>query len=86
MRREPDFFGEGEELELLYVAKRLKEAMALEQTLTENLVDYLVEPDAYTGGVIFRTERIGAFFYVLPGDLDRARAILTRNGYKPSEF
>jgi hypothetical protein len=63
MRREPDFFGE-QELELIYIAKKLREAKALEELLRERLVDYLVEPDTYTGGVIFRSTRTGAFFYV----------------------
>ena len=41
--REPDFF-EDRELSLIYIAKKLKEALALEQLLTEAGLDYLVEP------------------------------------------
>ena len=84
MRQEPDFFGE-QELELIYIAKRLREAKALEELLTERVVDYLVEPDSYTGGIIFRSSRVGAFFYVAPGDRERARMVMSEHGYRPYE-
>jgi len=82
--RPPEFFGE-KELDLIYIAKKLREALALEKVLTERSIDYLVEPDTYTGGVIFRSARIGAFFYVHPDDRERARAILSHHGYHPYE-
>jgi hypothetical protein len=84
MRQEPDFFGETE-LTLIYIAKRLKEALALEDRLTEAGLDYLVEPDTYKGGIIFASERIGAFFYVLPDEIERAHGVLRENRYKPYE-
>jgi hypothetical protein len=82
MRREPDFFGE-RDLTLIYIARKLKEALALEAALAEAGVDYLVEPDRYTGGVVFRSERIGAFFYVLPETGEAARRVLADRGYRP---
>ena len=82
MKQEPDFFGE-QDLDLIYIAKKLKEALALEALLTEKGLDYLVEPDKYSGGLIFRAERVGAFFYVAPADVERAREILTANRYRP---
>ena len=82
MRQQPDFFGE-QELDLLYVAKKLKEALALEGLLTENGLAYLVEPDKYSGGLIFRVERVGAFIYVAPADAVQAREVLVAKGYKP---
>ena len=82
MRQEPSYFGD-RELSLLYIAKRLSEALRLEKLLTETGLDYLVEPDKYTGGVLFRSERVGAFFYVLPEHETLARETLERNGYKP---
>ena len=82
--REPDYF-EDQELSLIYVAKKLKEALALEKLLTDTGLDYLVEPDRYSGGIIFRTERIGAFFYVTPEDEATARAIMRGGGYTPYE-
>jgi hypothetical protein len=84
MKRDPEFFGD-QELVLVYIAKRLKEALALEAVLTEAALDYAVEPDHYTGGVIFRTQRVGAFFYVAPHSEALARAVMRDKGYKPYE-
>jgi hypothetical protein len=81
MRREPDFFGEDVELVLVYIAKKLKEALAIEALFTESGLDYLVEPDTYSGGIIFRAERTGAFFYVAPENQFIAQGILTRANY-----
>jgi hypothetical protein len=82
MRQEPDHFGD-QELDLVFVAKRLKEALRLEQVFTEAGLDYLVEPDRYSGGVIFRTERVGAFFYVAPENAPSAREVMTKEGFEP---
>ena len=82
MRREPDHFGD-QELALIYVAKKLREALRLEQHLTSAGFDYLVEPDRYSGGVVFQTERVGAFFYVAPADEPAARQALEAAGYRP---
>ncbi len=82
MRQEPSYFGEVE-LELIYIAKKLKEALRLEQLLTDSDIEYLVEPDRYRGGVLFQTERIGAFFYVAPAELEKTRALLGRSGFPP---
>ncbi|HEY7333517.1 MAG TPA: hypothetical protein VH639_01445 [Bryobacteraceae bacterium] len=84
MRREPDHFGDTE-LDLLYIAKRLREALRLEKLLTDAGLDYLVEPDTYHGGVIFHQERIGAFFYVQPSDVEAARQVMAREGIKPHQ-
>jgi len=81
MRQPPDFFGE-QELDLIYVAKKLDEALRLEALLDQADLDYLVEPDKYKGGVIFQSERIGAFFYVAPEHSEAARGALTGAGYK----
>jgi hypothetical protein len=83
MRREPDYFGEDEELALVFVAKRLKEALRLEEVFTAAGLDYLVEPDRYSGGVIFRSERVGAFFYVTPASAAEAREIMRGAGFEP---
>jgi hypothetical protein len=81
MKRDPDFFGDSE-LDLLYISKRLKEALRLEAALTESGVDYAVETDTYHGGVIFRSERVGAFFYVLPEALESALEIMRKEGFR----
>lgn len=82
MRREPEFF-EDREMVLVYIAKKLKEALALEAVLTEAAIDYAIETDHYTGGVIFRTQRVGAFFYVLPEIEEATRRVMIAHGYKP---
>ena len=82
MRREPEHFGD-EELALVYIARKLKEALSVEKVLTEAGLDYLVEADKYKGGIIFQTERVGAFFYVDPGNSGAARETLIRGGFEP---
>lgn len=81
MRREAGFF-EDREMDLVYIAKKLKEALRLEAALTESGVDYAVETDKYSGGVIFRSERVGAFFYVLPEAADQARQVMEQHGFR----
>lgn len=81
MRRDSGYFGD-QDLTLVYIAKRLKEALKLEEVLTSSGLDYLIETDTYQGGVIFRSERVGVFFYVLPSSLDATRHILEQNRYK----
>lgn len=81
MRRDGDFF-EDRELELIYIAKKLKESLRLEEALTEAGIEYAVEPDNYKGGVIFQSERVGAFFYVLPEAVESAQEIMSRSGFK----
>jgi hypothetical protein len=73
----------GADWTLVYIAKKLKEAQELEQLFESNGIDYDVQPDTYRGGIIFVTERIGAFFYVEPEQADKARQLLTQNNYKP---
>jgi hypothetical protein len=46
VRQDPDHFGD-QELNLVYVAKKLSEALRLEKLLTDAGLDYLVEPDKY---------------------------------------
>ena len=82
MKQEPTFF-EGKEPVLVYVAKRLRDALRLESILTAAGVDYGVEADEYRGGVIFRAVRVGAFFYVLPNTVAAAHEVMLRHGYKP---
>lgn len=82
MRQPPEHFGE-QDLDLVYIAKKLDEALVIEELLSDAGLDYLVEPDRYKGGLIFQTDRIGAFFYVIPADADAARGTLTGAGHKP---
>lgn len=82
MRRDPEFFGDAE-LVLIYIAKKLREALKLEEQLTAAGFDYLVEPDTYRGGIIFASERVGAFFYVQEEGAQAAKSFLSENKYKP---
>jgi hypothetical protein len=82
VRREAAFF-EGKDPTLIYIAKKLKDALRLEDILTGAGVDYGVEADEYRGGVVFRSVRVGAFFYVLPGSVPAAHQIMLRHGYQP---
>ena len=84
MRRDAEFFDELE-LDLVYMAKRLRVALRLENLLTENGIDYLVETGTYTGGFLMKRDLTGAFFYVAPADLERTRELLLANKYKPYE-
>ncbi len=81
MKREADWFGEVEP-ELIYIAKKLRDATRLEADLTEAGIDYGVEPDEYHGGFLFRRVRIGAFFYVTPETRDAALALMREKGYR----
>lgn len=71
---------------LVYIGKKLNESLAVESVLDEAGVDYAVEVDYYSGGVIFRRARAGAFFYVEEADHARASAALAAKGYTPQEL
>lgn len=82
MRREPGFFGDTD-LDLVFMAKRLRHALEVERLFTEAGLDYLVETGTYSSGILIRRNLTGAFFYVNPGDLEKARGLLAGRGYKP---
>lgn len=84
MKQEASYF-EGKEPVLVYIAKRLSDALRLENVLTEAGVDFGVEADEYRGGVVFRMNRTGAFFYVLPENVEATHQAMARHGYKPHE-
>ena len=73
---------DGEQIPI-YVAKRLADAQRLEAVFTAAGIDYDVEPDTYQGGIIFRSTRVGAFFYVEQEARDRAAAVMLENGFGP---
>lgn len=82
MKQDAPFF-EGKDPTLIYIAKKLKEALRLESIFTSAGLDYGVEADEYRGGVVFRSLRVGAFFYVLPESVDLARRIMREHNYRP---
>lgn len=83
MKRDATYFADTEPA-LIFIAKRLKDALALESVLDRAEIDYGVEADEYHGGVIFRSKRVGAFFYVRPEARQTAVAVLLDNGYVPA--
>jgi hypothetical protein len=85
VRQDPEFFGEAE-LDLVYIAKKLRESLPLEEALTAANIDYAIELDTYRGGLIFQTERTGAFFYVLPAETERAKEAIRSLGLKPHDL
>lgn len=84
MRREREFFGD-QQLVLVYAARRLKEALAVERVLDAGGLDYAVVPTPFTSGVLFFSRRVGAFFYVVPQLEGSARQLLLAGGYLPYE-
>jgi hypothetical protein len=82
VKQEPSFF-DGKDPVLVYIAKHLKDALRLEGVFTEAGIDFGVEADEYRAGVVFRTVRTGAFFYVLPEAVESAHAAMRSNGYTP---
>ena len=82
MKQDASYF-EGKEPSLVYIAKRLRDALRLESVLTGAGLDYGVEADHYSGGVIFRSQRVGAFFYVLPEAVEATHRVMEANGYRP---
>lgn len=85
MRRTPDFFAEDLELDLVYMSRRLRESLKIEDLLTAAGIEYLVETGTYTGGFLMRRDLTGAFFYVSPADLEQARRLLIENRFRPYE-
>ena len=81
MRRPAEFFDDVE-VALVHIAGTLRGALRLERLLTESGIPYAVETDTYVGGLLFRTQRVGAFFYVSESDAERTRELLTSKRYK----
>jgi hypothetical protein len=84
MRQDASYFDEHDP-RLIYIARKLKESLAVELLLSENGVEYGVETDQYRGGFLFQTERTGAFFYVRPETEEAARSLLSQHGYRPAD-
>ena len=82
MKRDASYF-ENKDPVLIYIAKKLRDALRLEGVLTGAGVDYGVETDEYSGGVVFKSVRAGAFFYVLPETVEAAHAAMREHGFKP---
>ncbi len=84
MRRDADFFAD-QELVLLYMARRLKHALTVEKIFTDAGMDYFLQTGPYLSGLLFRTTKVGVFFYSAAEHQARARALLTEHGFKVYE-
>jgi hypothetical protein len=84
MRREPEFFAE-QEIELIYIARKLADALAVEELLTSFDVDYIVQTSEYYSGMIFQKLRTGAFFHVDKEWVKYTKQLLEQNGRKAYE-
>jgi len=84
VKRDADWF-EGCEPELVFIAKRLRQAEKLESIFTESGIDYGVEPDHYESGLILRSVKVGAFFYVRPESRERAETVMREYGFVPAK-
>jgi hypothetical protein len=82
MKQEAAFF-EGKDAVLIYIAKKLRDALRLETALSEGGIDYGVETDEYSGGMVFKSVRTGAFFYVLRDSVAAAHQLMQQAGFKP---
>lgn len=81
MRRPAEFFDDVE-VALVHIAGSLRGALKLEKVLTEAGIPYAVETDSYLGGLLFRTRRVGAFFYVGEPDAERTRTLMEARRFK----
>jgi hypothetical protein len=82
LKQDAAFF-EGKDPVLIYIGKKLNDSLRLEKILTAAAIDYGVEADEYRGGVLFRSARVGAFFYVLKEGEEAARHAMEQNGFVP---
>ena len=84
MRKEAEDFDPAA-LTLVYVARKLKDALRAEAWLTAAGIDYSIETDEFTSGLVFRTKRVGAFFYVPAEGEAAARESLRQGGFRPPD-
>ncbi len=81
MKQDASFF-DGVDPSLVYIARKLNDALSVETLLTEAGFDYGVEADLYRGGFLFLGERTGAFFYVKPEREEAVRDFLAAKGFR----
>jgi hypothetical protein len=67
--------------ERIFIAKSLRLALQVEEHLTAAGVDYAVEVESIGRSLLFRTERMGAAFYVNSGQAAYCREQLSTRGW-----
>ncbi|MGH7770683.1 MAG: hypothetical protein ACREQA_00425 [Candidatus Binatia bacterium] len=70
------------EVARIYIAAELGEAKRVENTLTQNGIDYAVEIEPYVRYNLGSLENKGAAFYVISGQADFCRRALREAGLK----
>lgn len=72
-----------EELALVYVAGRIREAKRVERALAEHGVAYRLEETAFARGFVFSTNRLlpGVGFYVAASQAAASRHLLGSKGF-----
>jgi hypothetical protein len=66
--------------ERIFIAARLREALAVEELLTAAGIEYAVQVEAFARSLFFGV-RHGAAFYVASPDAARCRAFLVEQGH-----
>ena len=56
--------------------------VTVEKIFDECGLDYALETGPYQSGLLFRSTKVGVFFYVAPHEEGRARALLLEHGFK----
>ena len=69
--------------ERILIARSLRLALRIEERLTMLGVDYAVQVESIGRTLLFRTERMGAVFYVNAGQATYCRDQLTAAGFGP---
>jgi hypothetical protein len=67
--------------ERIVIARSLRLALRVEQWLTTAGIDYTVQVESVGRSLLFRTERMGAVFYVNAGQATYCREQLTAAGF-----
>ena len=77
----PEIFDE-KEVTMVYIAVRLSEGKRVEQTLSDNAIDYAVDIEPFQSRLlgIFPVEYEGIGFYVLSAHADFCRRVLREKG------
>jgi hypothetical protein len=67
--------------ERILVARSLRFALRIEEWLSTAGIDYAVQVESIGRSLLFRTERMGAVFYVNAGQATYCRERLTADGF-----
>lgn len=79
-RVEPEYIRDPERI---VIARSLRLALRVEEWLTAAGVDYTVQVESVGRSLLFRTERMGAVFYVNAGQATYCREQLAAAGFTP---